>query len=511
MQNLPLGKQEFSKLREEKLLYVDKTQIIHKLITGGSYYFLARPRRFGKSLLVNTIKEIFLGNKHYFKGLWIENNWDFKPYPVIKIDFIKADYRNQSLPVALQKLIKSIAKEHAIDLQSTTHKDLFGELILALYEKYQERVVLLIDEYDKPIIDYLENPTQAEENRDELKNLYSLIKGYDKYLEFVFITGVSKFSKVGIFSDLNNISDITLAPDFTTIVGYTQEELEFYFNERIDNLCLIFNKSKEQLLDEIKKRYNGYSWDAQNFVYNPYSILSFFQQKKFDNYWFSTGTPTFLTKLLKKGFHYELKNINVGHTSFDSSDLKNLDYVSVLFQAGYLTIKEDVGFEMYRLDFPNTEVRDAFSQFLLAEYAELQPTRMQPLVFSLYNALKINNFEEVKIIFNALFAAIPQDYFLENREKFYHAICFLTLRLLGYFTQIEINSGRGRLDCIVFLENKIFLFEFKLDQSSQKAMEQIKARNYFAPYLGQGKEIYLIGVNMLSERKEIEDFLIEQF
>ncbi len=508
MQNLPLGRQEFSKLREENLLYIDKTIFIHKLITEGAYYFLSRPRRFGKSLLVNTLKELFLGNKYYFKGLWIENKWNFQAYPVIKLDFGAAGHKEIGTENAIHKMLDEVAQSYGLVLEGMGIGLKLRELILKM-SAGQNKVVLLIDEYDKPIIDYLEEPSKANENRDILKNLYAAIKPLDTHLKFVFLTGVSKFSKVGIFSDLNNISDITLVPAFTTIMGYTQEELEFYFAERITQMSTLFNKSKEQLLEEIRKRYNGYSWDAQNFVYNPYSILSFFQHKKFDNYWFSTGTPTFLTKLLKKGFQYDLKNINVGHTSFDTSDLGNLDYVSVLFQTGYLTIKEDVGFEMYRLDFPNTEVADAFNQFLLAEYADLQPTRMQPLVFNLFNALKTNNFNEVKIIFNALFAAIPQDYFIENREKFYHAICFLALRLLGYFTQIEINSGRGKLDCIVFIENKIFLFEFKLDQTREKAIAQIKERNYHAPYLGQGKQIYLIGVNLVSEQREMEDFLIE--
>lgn len=507
MQNLPLGKQEFSVIREDGDMYIDKTQTIHKLLVEGKYYFLSRPRRFGKSLLVNTLKELFLGNKHYFEGLWIENQWDFQVYPIIKLDFGAAGHKEIGTENAIHKMLDEVAQSYGLVLESMGTGLKLRELILKMSEK--NKVVLLVDEYDKPIIDYLEDTGKASENRDILKNLYAAIKPLDAYLKFVFLTGVSKFSKVGIFSDLNNISDITLVPAFTTIAGYTQEELESYFAERITQMSTLFKKSKEQLLEEIRKRYNGYSWDAQNFVYNPYSILSFFQHKKFDNYWFSTGTPTFLTKLLKKGFHYDLKNINVGHTSFDTSDLSNLDYVSVLFQTGYLTIKEDVGFEMYRLDFPNTEVADAFNQFLLAEYAELQPTRMQPVVFDLYNALKTTNFEEVKIIFNALFSAIPQDYFIENREKFYHAICFLTLRLLGYFTQIEINSGRGKLDCIVFLGNKIFIIEFKLDQSAEKAMEQIKEKKYFAPYLGQGKEIYLIGINMVSHKKEIDDLLVE--
>ena len=324
------------------------------------------------------------------------------------------------------------------------------------------------------------------------------------------MTGVSKFAKVGIFSDLNNISDITLAPAYSKLFGYTQAELESYFQERIDGLSKHFKKDKDNLLKEIKYRYNGYSWDARNFVYNPYSISSFFQYKKFDNYWFATGTPTFLTKLLKKGFHYELKNITAGFNSFDTSNLSNLAYVPILFQTGYLTLKEDIGYEMFSLDFPNSEVKDAFNQFLLAEYAYQQPAEMQSVVFNLFQNLKSANFEEVKAIFNALFASIPNDYFLENREKYYHAIVFLTLRLLGYFTQIEINSSKGRLDCIVFIDHQIFLFEFKLDKSAKEALEQIKAKKYFAPYIGQQKEIYLIGVNMVSNQKEGEDFSMEK-
>ncbi|NJL13868.1 MAG: AAA family ATPase [Microscillaceae bacterium] len=510
MQNLPIGIQEFSEIRNTNRLYIDKTAIIYELITSGKYYFLSRPRRFGKSLLVNTLKEIFLGNQHYFKGLWIADKIEWEAYPIIKFDFTKISYRHQSLNEGINKYLKEVAESQEIQLQTEDNKEIFIQLIQDLFKKHQKQVVILIDEYDKPIIDYLENPEQAEENRDELKNLYSVIKGSDAYIKFFFMTGVSKFSKVGIFSDLNNISDITTTPAYATLLGYTQEELEFYFAERLTTLTDYFKKDKDTLLAEIRYRYNGYSWDAKNFVYNPFSVLSFFQHKKFDNYWFATGTPTFLTKLLKKGFHYEFKNVNAGFNSFDTSNLAKLDYVALLFQTGYLTLKEDIGYEMFRLDFPNSEVRDAFNQFLLAEYAFQTANQMQPLVFNLFQALKTTNFEEVKLIFNSLFASIPNDYFLENREKYYHAIVFLTLRLLGYFTQIEINSGRGRLDCVVLIDDKVFLFEFKLDKSPQEALAQIKQKNYAAQYQGQHKEIYLIGVNMVSEQKEMEDFGVEQ-
>lgn len=509
MKNLPIGKQEFSVIREADDLYVDKTAYIHRLITtGGGYYFLSRPRRFGKSLLINTIKELFWGNKHYFEGLYIEDKWDFKPYPVIKLDFGKLDYKTETLLEAMLRQLHQIAADYQIVIESNSPKNIFSDLIVKLSEL--GKVVVLIDEYDKPIIDYLEDVPKAKEQRDLLKNLYSAIKPLGAHLKFVMLTGVSRFSKVSIFSDLNNLDDITMVPDMANICGYTQEELETNFAEHLEVVGKRLHISQDVLLPKIKEWYNGYAWNVESRVYNPFSILKFLHHKTFDNYWFSTGTPTFLTKLLQKDFHYEIKDTIAGFVSFDTSELDNLDYVAVLFQTGYLTIKEDLGYGMFGLDFPNLEVQNAFSQYLLAEYAYQQPGRMQPSVFQLFRCLQTDNFQEVCLILNGLFATIPQDYFLENREKFYHAIVYLTFRLLGYFTQIELNSGRGCLDCVVFLGNKVFLFEFKLDKSAEEALAQIKNKNYYVPYIGAGKEVYLIGVNMTSEKKQIDDFLIEK-
>ncbi|TAE15043.1 MAG: AAA family ATPase [Bacteroidetes bacterium] len=509
MKNLPIGKQEFSVIREANDLYVDKTTYIYQLITtGGGYYFLSRPRRFGKSLLLNTIKELFLGNKQYFEGLYIADKWDFKPYPVIKLDFGKPDYKTLPFLEVIKKQLKNIASDYEVMLEESSPKEMLNDLIVGLAK--HGKVVILIDEYDKPIIDYLEDVPKAKEQRDLLKNLYAAIKPLDAYLKFVMLTGVSKFGKVSIFSDLNNLDDITLAPAMANICGYTQQELETNFAEHIIEVGKRLHLTKEELLPKIKQWYNGYAWHKDDTVYNPFSILKFLHHKNFDNYWFSTGTPTFLTKLLQKDFHYEFKDTIAGFASFDTSELDNLDYVAVLFQTGYLTIKEDLGYGMYGLDFPNLEVQNAFSQYLLAEYAYQQPGRMQPAVFQLFRYLQNDNFQEVHYILNGLFATIPQDYFLENREKFYHAIVYLVFRLLGYFTQIELNSGRGRLDCVVFWGNKVFLFEFKLDKSAEEAIAQIKAKNYYAPYQGVGKDIYLIGVNMTSAQKQIDEFLVEK-
>jgi Predicted AAA-ATPase len=293
MKYLSLGRQEFSNLINENLIYVDKTEYIFRLITEGRAYFLSRPRRFGKSLLVNTLKEIFLGNQHYFKDLWIENKIEWKKYPVIQLDMASLDYREQTLLVALQKKLHRIADSYQIPLEITTPKEMFENLITQLFEQTQQQVVILIDEYDKPIIDYLHNIPQAEENREALKNLYSTLKPTDKYLKFVFITGVSKFAKVSIFSDLNHLTDITLDKDYAKMLGYTQNELEFYFADKLKSAATSLELTEKELLEKVKYWYNGYSWDAKSTVYNPFSVQNFLLQEKFSNFWFSTGTPTF--------------------------------------------------------------------------------------------------------------------------------------------------------------------------------------------------------------------------
>ncbi len=351
MKNLPLGIQDFRELREKDLLYIDKTEIIHNLLVS-KYYFLSRPRRFGKSLLISTLHELFTGNKALFKGLWIEDKIEWQSYPVIRIDFSAIDYKGNGFWSAIQKYLRNIAESYQIQLESESPKDLLGELIISLHTKYQAQVVLLIDEYDKPIIDFLEDLDKAREHRDFLKNLYSIIKPMDSYLRFVFLTGVSKFSKVSIFSDLNNLTDISTSAEFANITGYTQAELEHYFANRIEEMAVFMNLEKEALLQKIKTFYNGYSWNGKDFLYNPFSVLSFFRIKSFDNFWFSTGTPTFLTKLLQKDFVYNLSKVKSNQLALDSVNLENPNLTALLFQTGYLTIKEQLPHRMLRLEYP---------------------------------------------------------------------------------------------------------------------------------------------------------------
>jgi len=364
-QQLPIGIQSFSQIRELNFLYVDKTEIIFKLISFGKYFFLSRPRRFGKSLTLSTIKELFQGNKELFDGLWIQDSWDWtKQHPIIHISFGSIGYKEVGLERAIEIQLEKIAKSANIQLTTQGISLKFKELIKKLATK--NNVVILIDEYDKPIIDYLDDLPQAKAHQKILKSFYSVIKDSDPFIRFLLITGVSKFSKVSIFSELNNLTDLTIHPKFSTLVGYTQAELEQYFEEGLEELTEELAPTKEALLARIKEWYNGYSWDGKNFVYNPFSILSFFGAGQFRNFWFSTGTPPFLVNLLKERNLYDIKETEVGEATFDSFDIENIDTHALLFQTGYLTIKSiEPLFNLFTLDYPNREVKDSMLQYFI--------------------------------------------------------------------------------------------------------------------------------------------------
>ncbi|PID27274.1 MAG: hypothetical protein CR982_05875 [Candidatus Cloacimonadota bacterium] len=345
MKKLGLGIQELSELIKGNYIYVDKTEIIHRVITTGKYYFLSRPRRFGKSLLVNTVKEIFRGNKELFKETWIYDKWNFEEkFPVIKIDFSKLPYGSIGLEEAISKELDIIAKKNSINFErGETYSEKFLELIEKMGKK--NSVAILIDEYDKPIIDYVESSKRekAVENREILKNFYSVIKGSDKYIKLFFLTGISKFSKVSIFSDLNNVTDITIDEEFAEITGYTEKDIVNNYGDYLEIVEKRFHFDRKRLMDIIKLWYNGYSWDIKSSVYNPYSLISFLRFKEFKNYWFKSGTATFLTKLIKeKGLDvrdYD-KLIPIPESALDSYNIENINMSTLLFQTGYLTIKD---------------------------------------------------------------------------------------------------------------------------------------------------------------------------
>jgi Predicted AAA-ATPase/PD-(D/E)XK nuclease superfamily len=512
MMKLPIGLQDFRKLIEDGFLYVDKTKHIHRLVTSGSYYFLSRPRRFGKSLTLSTIKELFSGSRELFEGLWVVKHWDWeKTFPVLHIHFDSRGYKDKGIPNAISDFLHQEAHKHQLKLAEQFPGSQFKELIEKLHEKYGEQVVILIDEYDKPIIDYMEELEKAKAQRDELKGFYSVIKSSDAYIRFLLITGVSKFSKVSIFSELNNLDDITIDRRFSSMLGYTQEELEHYFQDRMAQSRQQLQVGQKELLNQIKQWYNGYSWDGKNYVYNPFSILNFFSKNTFLNFWFATGTPTFLIKLLKNRQQIDLENVEVDQSVFESYNLDNLETLSLLFQTGYSTIKSIGEFDIYTLGYPNKEVKESMLRHLIGEFRHDSPALTTPIVIKLRKAFLDNDIERVIVLINGLFKSIPSPIFIKEKEAYYHSVVFLVFQYLGQFIEAEVHTSDGRIDAVVHTETHIYLLEFKLDRSAAEAMQQIREKAYADKYRLQEKVLTGIGINFSSKTKNVEDWETEGF
>ncbi|MDM8560680.1 AAA family ATPase [Candidatus Parabeggiatoa sp. HSG14] len=412
MKKLPIGIQNFPEIIKEEYLYVDKTKHIEELIQSGKYFFLSRPRRFGKSLLVSTLHEIFSGNKHLFKGLAIYDKIEWQSHPIIHIDFSAIDYATETkLQDGLIEFLDGIKTDYQLEVNKGGFKAYFKKIIQALSKKYG-KVVVLIDEYDKPIVDYIDDIEKATKNRKILKEFFGVLKPSDAFLRFVFLTGVSKFSKVSIFSELNNLRDITLSKKFATLLGYTQTELESYFEKEIQSLCFELGIKKAALLAKIKTWYNGYSWNAKDTVYNPFSILNLFAEQRFSNYWFATGTPTFLMKLIKKKQQdvTTFENKKLSEMVFDSYNIESMNIFALLFQTGYLTVTDIENKELFReytLNYPNVEVKQAFVTYLLESFTNNEFDEIQPLAYQLRMYLQADNLEGFMNIMKALFAKIP--------------------------------------------------------------------------------------------------------
>ncbi|MFN8489495.1 MAG: ATP-binding protein [Caldilineaceae bacterium] len=512
MQKLPIGIQHFNRLRQEGYLYVDKTQQIHTLINTGTFLFLSRPRRFGKSLLTTTLRELYLGNRTLFQGLWIEDKIDWQPRPVILLNFNDLDYLEQPLADALTLQMERIAAEHQLTLQAEHYKDRFQELITRLAE--HQKIVLLIDEYDKPITDLLENEQKVAEHVATLKNFYSVFKSTAaEHIHFALLTGVSKYGKISLFSDLNNLIDITMDRRFATLLGYTQAELEHYFADYIDRLAETFKLERSEMLQWIKYWYNGYSWDGVQQVYVPFSTMLFLERQTFENYWFSTGTPSFLIKLLRQEqiAAYELQEVLATDGFLDSADVNDVSVLSLLFQTGYLTVKQIhpavQGYE-YVLGYPNHEVQQAFQQYLLADYLNRSVALLTATILSrLQQALRKQNIQTFIDILNTVFASIPYTLFLPQ-EAYYHSIVYLILKLLGFAIRAEPLTSQGRIDAVLELGDKVYILEFKMT-TAQVALDQIKARGYDQPYHNQGKTIILLGIAFDKEQRAIGDWQSE--
>lgn len=512
MKKLPIGIQTFEKIINENYCYVDKTKIIYQLINTGTYFFLSRPRRFGKSVLIDTIKELFEGRKELFKGLWIEDKWDFnQKYPVIKIDFGAGVFKKrEELKERIFFILKKNQSKLGIDCENQIlTNNYFEELITKTSAKYDKRVVILIDEYDKPILDNIEDPATAQEMREELKNLYSVLKSTDAHIKFVILTGVSKFSKVSLFSGLNNLIDITLDERFATICGYTQNDLEIVFKDYLVNVDL----------EKVKIWYNGYSWLGES-VYNPFDILLFLDNpsKEFKNYWFETGSPTFLLKLLKERKYYipEFERIKGGEALIGTFDVDFIEPEALLFQTGYLTIKDkkQTGAKIeYELTYPNLEVKSALNDYILL-YLNKNIQTKENAQSKIYKAIKELDFELLNETFFKLFASIPYEWYIKNEldkyEGYYASIFYAVFASLGYDLEVEESTNRGRIDMTIKGDNVVIVFEFKVIEDEKKgsntALEQIKEKRYYEKYLNLGKEIYLVGIEFSKVTRNILKF-----
>ncbi len=509
MKKLPIGIQTFTEIRSEDYIYIDKTKIALSLIQNGKYYFLSRPRRFGKSLFIDTLKNIFKGKKALFKELYIYEKYDWeKTYPVINISFASGIAVSRAkLDITIKAILANIADVFEIKCNYDEISLQFQELIKKIHDKHKQRVVVLIDEYDKPILDNISNTEIAFEMREGLKNLYSVIKDCDKYIKFVFMTGVSKFSKVSIFSGLNNLKDITTDERYSIICGYTQDDLEREFKEYLVDCDL----------DEIKKWYNGYSWLGES-VYNPFDILLFLDSpsKDFKNYWFETGTPTFLINLLQTRKYYipAIDNIKVSEKMLGSFNIEDIDPEALLFQSGYLTIinKRKVGARLeYVLSYPNLEVKYSLTDHMLTALSKA--SHVQGSIQSdLYGALQNNDLDKLKNIIYSFFASIPNDWYRKNSisdyEGYYASIFYSYFASLGLDVIPEDTTNHGKIDMTLKFEGIIYIFEFKVIElviDKNSALQQIKDKKYYEKY-SDYKDIYLIGIEFSKEDRNIVAF-----
>ena len=505
---LPIGIQTFREIRDGDHYYVDKTDFARRLIGEGKYYFLSRPRRFGKSLFLDTLGELFAGNEPLFRGLHIHDHWDWQTcYPVIRLSFGGGVIRSpDELEGKIQDLLDENARRLGISADGRTLSGRFARLIREAGQ--ERRVVVLVDEYDKPILDNLGRPELARELRDELRNLYSVIKDSDAHIRFAFLTGVSKFSKVSLFSGLNNLRDITLSREYSAICGYTEEDLACVFAPEFEGL----DRAR------IRLWYNGYNWTGEA-VYNPFDVLLLFEERQFRPWWFETGTPTFLVDLLteRETWLPRLGHLETDATLLSAFEVDHIATEALLFQSGYLTIEREEeisGTYFYQLRYPNREVYQSLNGALLSAWTPPDQTEVQHRK-SLHRLLLANDFAGLERLFTAFFASIPNDWYRNNPiaryEGYYASVFYAYFAALGLDLTPEESSHAGRLDLALRFNAQVYLFEFKVVELEPegRALQQIKERGYADKYRADGRPIHLIGVEFSRERRQVVGFAVE--
>ncbi len=510
----PIGIQNFEDLRNNKYVYVDKTELIYRLTHTNKAYFLSRPRRFGKSLLISTLEAYFQGKKELFEGLAMERlEKEWNVYPVLHIDFSVSKYiESRALKSAINKQLREWEELYGRDEDADTFSLRLEGVIRRAYKQTGKQVVILVDEYDSPMLDSMEDKQLQKELRNIMRDFFSPLKKNGQYLRFLFLTGISKFSQMSIFSELNNLQNISLSDEYSAICGITEEELHAQLKADIERIAYANKETYEGACVHLKKQYDGYHFSENcEDIYNPFSLFNAFAQRKYFNYWFSTGTPTFLIKLLQEiDFNIrDLEHMDAKAEDFDKSTDQLSDPIPVLYQSGYLTIKGyNPLFRSYTLGYPNEEVKIGFLETLIPSYLD-RPTRESNFyVMSFVKDLMNGDIENCMLRTQAFFASIPND--LENKtEKHYQTIFYLIFKLMGQYVETEVKSAIGRSDVVVKLQDAIYVFEFKMDGTAAEALAQINSKGYAIPYQTEHGKVVKIGANFDSTTRTLGEWIIE--
>lgn len=509
----PIGIQSFENIRKEGYLYVDKTALIYQLVQTGKYYFLSRPRRFGKSLLLSTLQAYYEGKKELFDGLAMASlEKDWKTYPVLLLDLNAQRYDSvDSLTSILNDTLCEWERLYGTQESETTLSLRFKGVIQRAAEKTGRNAVVLIDEYDKPMLQAIHNKELQSSYRNILKAFYGVLKSKDAYLQFALLTGVTKFSKVSVFSDLNNLMDISMDNRYATICGITEQELVTDLGEYIRDLSETLQMSYEDLLRELQERYDGYHFveDSEG-LYNPFSLLNTFARKKLGNYWFETGTPTYLVELLKEN-HYPLEHLTYEQATADTLtgiDTVDSSPIPVLYQSGYLTIKDyDPEFETYTLGFPNKEVEEGFTRFLLPCYAHIRSGSSAFHIVNFVKEVRSGNIDGFMKRLQSFFSDTPYE-LVRDLELHYQNVLFIIFRLVGFYTQAEYHTSEGRVDLVIRTDQFVYVMEFKLDGTAEEALQQIEEKQYALPFASDSRRLFKVGVNFSNATRNIEKWLV---
>ncbi len=514
---LPIGIQDFESLRKDGYLYIDKTEHVYRLVSEGRYYFLSRPRRFGKSLLLSTIKALFQGKRELFKGLAIDQkeDWDWVEHPILHLDLNTEKFSTKE---ALENKINTFLSIEEEKYGKVEWEKSFGTrfegIIKRAYEKTGQRVVILVDEYDKPMLQAIGNKELQDEYRGTLKGFYGALKSMDGCIKFAMLTGVTKFGKVSVFSDLNNLEDISMLPKYHNICGITEQELLTVFDKPIDALAEYNGLTREECIEKLRRMYDGYHFDefSRNGVYNPFSLLNTFNNNIFRSYWFETGTPSYLVELLKR-HHYDLEEMSKSEVTADvlnSIDAESHDPIPVIYQSGYLTIKNyKEEFQKYVLGFPNEEVAVGFVKYLAPFYLDNREQRSVFDIEKFTQDVRTGNPEQFLSRLKSLFASAPYDSVKGDKENHFQNMMWVVFKMMGFYSHTEYHTSNGRIDLLLETPQYRYIMEFKLYGTAEEALQQIKDKDYPLQFQQDDRQTYIIGVNFSKETRTIDKWVME--